>query len=766
MTHNDWHGFRSAIANTHLLRVLRSAVLATISLLPLGAAHATPNTGALLVTAIAPSPNYLLSTDPNDLLQLTDGTTGRHPLWIQQGAVGWSERTPVRIELQLKAVSQHFTLRLHTACGHRAEVGLPRRVDLYAEATRGWTHTAAFQQDKPLECDRDSWIEMPVQTTARKLQLIIHSSDRFLAIDEIAIATSAASSPPAAPSAFRLSSDANAVADSTKSDRTPVVDARGGQSLLPDVAAAVADSVARLKSGIAHRSAEQLRGQLTSLYKQLQDQDFMLWEQDPWAPAEQWFNSVYPSAMPSVTLHGTSAETEVFCLGVLFKGSFKNRKLLVTSDTDEAIGISQLLPVLAADGSTVYDRLTPLPDRRLTVTAGDPAYLWVKVDLSKYAPGLHRFQIGLVDLDTGSSYGTAQIALNVTGNDRSPSPLSVINWAYPDQSPIWNDPASAFAELLSGATNVFTVAAGAIPGVTLDGNWQADRQKLFDDQVRRFRQHGQIVLFLNWTQDNNPLFGKASRPDALQAYRQWLQRLTSHLESLGVPRSRWMLYPVDEPRDAEFVLLRKVAIATRQIDPSIRIYANPTTAANLQSQLKNMSDMNHLVHTWQPDWRLPLRMGAEPFQGLQRPWWIFAVPTSPAKTAPPLQLYRMLPWQAWRWGATGVGFWSYSGTSNSSALDDFDALRPDFSVVYENPVTALVESSRRWEAFKQGLEDYQLLALAGVKRNSIQNPDQYDAKTVEAARAQALTTLMAKQHAGLNYAVSDDAVQSDTGAAQ
>ena len=76
--------------------------------------------------------------------------------------------------------------------------------------------------------------------------------------------------------------------------------------------------------------------------------------------------------------------------------------------------------------------------------------------------------------------------------------------------------------------------------------------------------------------------------------------------------------------------------------------------------------------------------------------------------------YRLLPWWAWIYGADGIGFWSYSSTEGSSAWNDVDGRQPDWAVVYEalapekdnRPV-----SSRRWEAFREGLEDYYLLSL-------------------------------------------------------
>lgn len=65
-------------------------------------------------------------------------------------------------------------------------------------------------------------------------------------------------------------------------------------------------------------------------------------------------------------------------------------------------------------------------------------------------------------------------------------------------------------------------------------------------------------------------------------------------------------------------------------------------------------------------------------------------------------------------GASGVGFWSYSDTNGSSAWNDLDGKYPDWAVVYE--ADNRIVSSRRWEAFREGLEDYSL--LSAVDRGS------------------------------------------------
>ena len=55
------------------------------------------------------------------------------------------------------------------------------------------------------------------------------------------------------------------------------------------------------------------------------------------------------------------------------------------------------------------------------------------------------------------------------------------------------------------------------------------------------------------------------------------------------------------------------------------------------------------------------------------------------------------------------------GSNPGTAWDDFDGERPDFAVVYEGEGDAIV-SSRRWEAWRMGIEDYELLTMYARKK--------------------------------------------------
>jgi len=92
-----------------------------------------------------------------------------------------------------------------------------------------------------------------------------------------------------------------------------------------------------------------------------------------------------------------------------------------------------------------------------------------------------------------------------------------------------------------------------------------------------------------------------------------------------------------------------------------------------------------------------------------------------------------MPWRAFKRGQTGAGFWIYYYGLNfeTGAVPWDDTLKPQgFSgVVYGSrgsPVPRLAENivpSRRWQAWREGVEDYQYLYELQQAINKIKTKD-------------------------------------------
>jgi len=84
-----------------------------------------------------------------------------------------------------------------------------------------------------------------------------------------------------------------------------------------------------------------------------------------------------------------------------------------------------------------------------------------------------------------------------------------------------------------------------------------------------------------------------------------------------------------------------------------------------------------------------------------------------AKHQSPLGYYRGLAWLAWHHNLTGIGFWSYCTSQDDPWFAP--ATRNDYLLIYQGDG---VVPSKRWEAVRDGMEDFTLLRLLEARANA------------------------------------------------
>ncbi len=70
-----------------------------------------------LVAAALSGPNYGLCSDPGDAEQLTDGVYTEGYFWVQKSTVGYAEKTPSMVTIDLGEVKPIRGVSYHTAGG-------------------------------------------------------------------------------------------------------------------------------------------------------------------------------------------------------------------------------------------------------------------------------------------------------------------------------------------------------------------------------------------------------------------------------------------------------------------------------------------------------------------------------------------------------------------------------------------------------------------------------------------------------------------------
>jgi len=681
--------------------------------------------GTLKVEEFSHAPNYALCTDNGDAQQLTDGILAAYPIWMKKEAVGWAARTPIAIRLRLTDGSsvqspRSGTLRLHSAKGLSAGVDVPRRIDIYTRDNQDKLRLVGSLDPAPamLRDKSAHWLDIDVQAASGTLVLVLHASGDYLFLDEVE---------------WRPSGIAHLPANAPITSNV--------RTALEDSARQLSDALVQAAETEAARAALPLANEAMHV-----------WIQDPWREIEPArAREQLSTQVPLVDIQGYAGEHESACLGIAVgkEVAAGGLKVTVSGLSTESVTLFEVRPVAAANGKRVYDPLVPLRKGiPLTVKPDIPIYIWLDADLAVLGPGTHRFEVRLESRNHVLTVPAMATIAPYSGEGSTR--LHAVNWAYLSDMPIFRNRDAAVRDLVLHGIDIFVAHPSEIPGLALDGNWVVTQTTQFVHTVELARQHGLLLLFLGWNAEKNPL-GFTSKVQTLDpAMRErlttWVGKISAYLASQGLPLDRWALYPVDEPNQDSLQLVKAIAGAVKQLNPSIKIYTDPSVYATPPLNMSHLRDMETLVDYWQPNLlavRGPLGVF---FTGLQKEWWIYGNPKSPAKLGSPLHDYRFLAWWAWQYRASGVGFWSYSDTNGSSAWDDLDSRRPDWAVVYESDTG--VVSSRRWEAFREGLEDYVLLsALDRVEVQEIlraggeQNLDRWDSAAVERVRRTLLSSV-------------------------
>src|SRR5439155_7387998 len=192
-----------------------------------------------------------------------------------------------------------------------------------------------------------------------------------------------------------------------------------------------------------------------------------------------------------------------------------------------------------------------------------------------------------------------------------------------------------------------------------------------------------------------------------KTFADTLRWYAEHMRSLGCDYDDYAIYLQDEPgllgRDSAFEAFVAQVKRFKAAEPRIQLYANPAGGARAEL----LRPLDGLIDVWAPDLHLVREQPEEVTKLFQRArhYWHYEAPGD-QRTLDPLGFYRMKPWVAFQMGMTGGGYWVYSSA-------DFWGTTPGVSDEYgsiyrtdKGPVT-----TKRWEASRDGIEDFELLWL-------------------------------------------------------
>lgn len=719
-----------------------------------GPARGLADEGANLAKGTAytykPPALYELTRDESDATQLTDGRLAPDTMWGSRSTVGWIGNSPtIEIEIDLGAVKRVGGVCLRSARNMEAGVHFPRRVDVFTSSERGryswYGNLMEGQEAREGPYLARQFCSGAFESSARYVRLLIVAKGPFFFSDEVEVTAPTAPAKPAViadPShqagggpgrEARVNGDdllAFTLEHEALSRMTADLWARPldgpGASQYKDALSHVMDEL-RSNSGSLglERLAEinqELR-QAVARERAARGNAFQVRHADPWRRATPF--DAAPLSISSGEIDLPQGGHGAVALAIEHARDSPLR-VSMTAEAPGARGDALRVKLLhaamvtRADGVRQSDPLPPVANGRMGIPPGESRQLWIDLSAPNDAIGQYELRVRIeTKIDGQPILRVMTIPIRVWALAAPPSATpSTVVWGYLNSNPIRGHWKSAGQDMIAHGVTTAVLpatdlpwpksAAGASDGAIGD-------YRHYNDVMEALKGHGQYLFFFGYNSDSViRTFGRRHEfmSDSWRSlFTDWIKEWSSRLLRSGIGYDAFAFYPVDEPhKGVEQETLIAVARLIKAADPNIRVY----TTLNRPEALSD--SMIEVVDIFQLNGSALSPTIIDRLKDRDRQVWAYAT-AGGGKAGDPTGFYRAQGWDAFNLGLTGFGFWAYADVGGTgTAWNDIDDEEPDYAVIYEGDPEFV--SSKRWEAWREGCQDFTLLTTALAKARS------------------------------------------------
>ncbi len=365
----------------------------------------------------------------------------------------------------------------------------------------------------------------------------------------------------------------------------------------------------------------------------------------------------------------------------------------------------------------------------VTIAAGECRHIWVTLNGNRLEPGNYNLNVTLVPMTARRDRRernriSTRVSIHVHDFELPRKiPLHVYSW---DQSmPLTNQ--DWFDNFVEHRMNVFSVRMDTHAKnarVRLQPDGRLEKQPDFSDlteMLLRGKPHGKFYIESGGLGNgdipctNGGQIKRFSEPWKI-GYKQWIVAFCDYLEGLGIGTDQWFFCPFDESffnggEETTFIQAKLCF----EVDPTIQFFQDtwPTKAG----QLKRWQGVTNV--TWCPD---SGTFNLAPWHWIRsekRPMWEYFCYQF-QRGFEPHSLYRGAGPRAWNRQLQGTAFFA-TGAYTGSPWSDLDGPFGDTCVVLSG-VGGKPVNTRRWEAWREGIEDYTYLYLLDRRLRETEGP--------------------------------------------
>ena len=392
----------------------------------------------------------------------------------------------------------------------------------------------------------------------------------------------------------------------------------------------------------------------------------------------------------------------------------------VVEQEDIKVKALQATPTISSLGEESWDALPAMgPAGMISIPPLSSREVWLDITLGNLPAGKYplvtRFRaVNGAGVSDGSHAHaaaapetTVEINLELLPFEMSPSgSFRLCTWS-PSRGPELDD-------LLAHGNNVFLLPHGK-PVYSASGEMPSVDFSPVEPILDGLKNHDVIYLIQGFPA-LKPETGSAAYKSDLKTY---LDALVTYLAAQGIDTDHFALYPIDEPGGHGWPMVDQLVAfgkIVRSINPQLMIYQDGG------GELPMFKAMAQCLDIWVPpiDWVPEEIPEMQVMRTTGKMLWSYNCSYSYSRPIGPnikninlIAEYRTAALFAFRHQTTGMGYWCY----NAGRDNPWERITLEYNLVYpgaDGPIT-----SRRWEAVREGIEDYRiLLALQAFAKTS------------------------------------------------
>jgi hypothetical protein len=667
---------------------------------------------------VTPVQNYGATKAKNNASFLVNGqTASRTPFWLDSQTLGWQNTGKIQIDLTLQNPETINKVSLITAANKAAGVSLPLNVYVFASADRKAFKLLGDMMTN-VSADFTGYKKVPLALTgfnvkAKYVRLVVVPSGAMFFTDEINIQRSNVPvSSVLAAKIDQVSSMADTDIDKLLSTNTNLaVNKNFAAKELQTFGQGAGNKLAvldRLKqtvntTGLNDAQYGQFKkGIFKTLVNNAEPTGVVLTDiQSPWEDRNTLLKRLFANAGKialSQNIVTTVGASEYFSFMLSNNSTAAQNVNLSWNENGRGINVYQAQEVKTRDYQIVNDALVPVNNGGvIALSPGEYKVMTVSVTPDKAG----RFT-DQITFSSGGSRGTVAVNSQVTGTGLNKTPLqdfTINTWTYFNTPFAKNITDPIRQDMMSHYVNSIVVPPAVMQ--PLNGTNNLNKFKTYLNNARGFKT---VMLFFGFRPRPANFLSAGWKSDFLQ----WYDNAMAIAKQQGVDMNNLYLYPYDEVKKSELDDYVAFTSWIKGARPAAKIFSTVYYGEATLSRIRPLANVFQFLD----------RGGNA---ALNTPasakTWVYDI-MDKSKTLSPYTRYRLLPWKAFNRNLSGIGFWNYAdissnGKAGGSEWDDFDGNRPDYNVVYN--LNGKLISSRRWEAFKLGVQDYLLLKAYAAK---------------------------------------------------